>query len=161
MVVPYVQGLQANGVAACVKHYALNNDEEYRHQVNVIVSDRALHEIYLPAFKAAVTEVKAWGLMGAYNLYNNQHNCHNEILINRILKGDWKFDGVVVSDWGGCHDTDEAVKYGLDMEFGTWTDGLKMGKTNAYDSYYMADAYKRSEEHTSELQSRQYLVCRL
>lgn len=165
MVVPYVQGLQANGVAACVKHYALNNDEEYRHQVNVIVSDRALHEIYLPAFKAAVTEGKAWGLMGAYNLYNNQHNCHNEILINRILKGDWKFDGVVVSDWGGCHDTDEAVKYGLDMEFGTWTDGLKMGKTNAYDSYYMADAYKqaiRSGKYTEkELNDKVRRILRL
>lgn len=144
MVVPYIQGMQANGVAACVKHYALNNDEEYRHQVNVVVSDRALHEIYLPAFKAAVTEGKVWGLMGAYNLYKNQHNCHNDILLNRILKRDWAFDGVVVSDWGGCHDTDEAVRNGLDMEFGTWTDGLTMGKTNAYDSYYLADAYKRA-----------------
>lgn len=103
MVVPYIQGLQSKGVAACVKHYALNNDEEYRHQVNVIVSDRALHEIYLPAFKAAVTEGKAWGIMGAYNLYKNQHNCHNETLLNKILKHDWQYDGVVVSDWGGCH----------------------------------------------------------
>ena len=131
MVVPYVRGLQSKGVAACVKHYALNNDEEYRHQVNVIISDRALHEIYLPAFKAAVQEGEAWSIMGAYNLYN------------KILKQDWGFDGVVISDWGGCHDTDEAVKNGLDLEFGTWTDGLTMGKTNAYDSYYLADAYKQ------------------
>ena len=144
MVVPYIQGLQSNGVAACVKHYALNNDEESRHQVNVIVSDRALHEIYLPAFKAAVTEGNAWGIMGAYNLYKGQHNCHNDIMLNQILKRDWGFDGVVVSDWGGCHDTDEAVKNGLDLEFGTWTDGLTMGKTNAYDLYYMADAYKKA-----------------
>ena len=143
MVVPYIQGMQSKGVAACVKHYALNNDEEYRHQVNVIVSDRALHEIYLPAFKAAITEGKAWGIMGAYNLYQNQHNCHNATLLNKILKQDWKFDGVVVSDWGGTHDTDEAVKNGLDMEFGTWTDGLTMGATNAYDNYYLAEAYKR------------------
>ena len=143
MVVPYIQGLQSNGVAACVKHYALNNDENYRHQVNVIVSDRALHEIYLPAFKAAVTEGHTWGIMGAYNLYKGQHNCHNDIMLNQILKRDWAFDGVVVSDWGGCHDTDEAVKNGLDLEFGTWTDGLTMGKTNAYDLYYMADAYKK------------------
>ena len=143
MVVPYVQGLQSKGVAACVKHYALNNDEEYRHQVNVIVSDRALHEIYLPAFKAAVQEGGAWAIMGAYNLYKNQHNCHNDIMLNKILKQDWGFDGVVISDWGGCHDTDEAVKNGLDLEFGTWTDGLTMGKTNAYDSYYLADAYKQ------------------
>lgn len=143
MVVPYVQGLQSKGVAACVKHYALNNDEEYRHQVNVIVSDRALHEIYLPAFKAAITEGKAWGIMGAYNLYKNQHNSHNEILLNRILKEDWKFDGIVVSDWGGCHDTDEAVRNGLDLEMGTWTDGMVMNATNAYDRYYMALPYKQ------------------
>ena len=143
MVVPYVQGLQSIGVAACVKHYALNNDEDFRHQVNVIVDDRTLHEIYLPAFKAAVTEGKAWGIMGAYNLYNNQHNCHNDIMLNQILKRDWKFDGVVVSDWGGAHNTDEAIRNGLDMEFGTWTDGLTMGKTNAYDNYYLAEAYKR------------------
>ena len=143
MVVPYIQGLQSKGVAACVKHYALNNDEEYRHQVNVIVSDRALHEIYLPAFKAAVQEAEAWSIMGAYNLYKDQHNCHNNIMLNKILKQDWGFDGVVISDWGGCHDTDEAVKNGLDLEFGTWTDGLMMGKTNAYDSYYLADAYKQ------------------
>ena len=143
MVVPYVRGLQSKGVAACVKHYALNNDEEYRHQVNVIISDRALHEIYLPAFKAAVQEGEAWSIMGAYNLYKDQHNCHNDIMLNKILKQDWGFDGVVISDWGGCHDTDEAVKNGLDLEFGTWTDGLTMGKTNAYDSYYLADAYKQ------------------
>ena len=85
MVVPYVQGLQSKGVAACVKHYALNNDEEYRHQVNVKVSDRALHEIYLPAFRAAVQEGGAWAIMGAYNLYQNQHNCHNNIMLNQIL----------------------------------------------------------------------------
>ena len=144
MVVPYVQGLQSKGVAACVKHYALNNDEEYRHQVNVIVSDRALHEIYLPAFKAAVQEGGAWAIMGAYNLYKNQHNCHNDIMLNKILKQDWGFDGVVISDWGGCHDTDEAVRNGLDLEFGTWTDGLTMGKTNAYDAYYLAAAYKQA-----------------
>lgn len=143
MVVPYVQGLQSKGVASCVKHYALNNDEEYRHQVNVVISDRALHEIYLPAFRAAITEGKAWGIMGAYNLYNDQHNCHNEITLNRILKGDWGFDGVVVSDWGGCHDTEQAIFNGLDMEFGTWTDGLTMGRTNAYDSYYLAEPYKK------------------
>ena len=144
MVVPYIQGLQSKGVSACVKHYCLNNDEEYRHQVNVIVSDRALREIYLPAFEAAVKEGGTWGLMGAYNLYKNEHNCHNEILLNNILKGEWGYDGVVVSDWGGAHDTDQAVKNGLDLEFGTWTDGLTMGKTNAYRSYFLADVYKKA-----------------
>ena len=165
MVVPYVQGLQSKGVAACVKHYALNNDEEYRHQVNVIVSDRVLHEIYLPAFKAAVQEGGAWAIMGAYNLYQNQHNCHNDIMLNRILKQDWGFDGVVISDWGGCHDTDEAVRNGLDLEFGTWTDGLTMGKTNAYDAYYLAAAYKQAIQQgkytTRELDEKVRRVLRL
>ena len=165
MVVPYVQGLQSKGVASCVKHYALNNDEEYRHQVNVIVSDRALHEIYLPAFRAAVQEGGAWAIMGAYNLYKNQHNCHNNILLNQILKHDWGFDGVVISDWGGCHNTEEAVTNGLDLEFGTWTDGLTMGRTNAYDSYHMAEAYKRlikeGKFSTKELDEKVRRVLRL
>ena len=165
MVVPYVQGLQSKGVAACVKHYALNNDEENRHQVNVVVSDRALHEIYLPAFKAAVQEGGAWSIMGAYNLYKDQHNCHNEILLNKILKRDWGFDGVVISDWGGCHNTDEAIRNGLDLEFGSWTDGLTMGKTNAYNLYYMADAYKKAIREgrytTKELDDKVRRVLRL
>ena len=165
MVIPYIQGLQSKGVAACVKHYALNNDEEYRHQVNVVISDRALHEIYLPAFKAAVTEAGTWGIMGAYNLYKNQHNCHNDIMLNQILKRDWQYDGVVVSDWGGCHDTEEDIKNGLDLEFGSWTDGLTMGKTNAYDLYYMADAYKKlikeGKYTTKELDDKVRRVLRL
>ncbi len=144
MVVPYIQGLQSKGVSACVKHYCLNNDEEYRHQVNVIVSDRALHEIYLPAFKAAVEKGKTWGIMGSYNLYKNEHNCHNQWTLNKILKGDWKYDGVVVSDWGGAHDLQQSVKNGLDIEFGTWTDGLTMGATNAYDNYYLSLPYMRA-----------------
>ena len=165
MVVPYVQGLQSKGISACVKHYALNNDEEYRHKVNVIVSDRALHEIYLPGFKAAICEGGAWAIMGAYNLYKNQHNCHNDILLNKILKRNWAFDGVVVSDWGGCHDTREAVTNGLDMEFGTWTNGLSQGASNAYDNYYMAAAYKKLIQEgvftTKELDDKVRRVLRL
>ena len=165
IVVPYVQGLQSKGVAACVKHYALNNDEEYRHQVNVVVSDRALHEIYLPAFKAAVQEGGAWAIMGAYNLYKNQHNCHNEILLNKILKHDWQFDGVVISDWGGAHSTEQAVMNGLDLEFGTWTDGLAFGTSNAYDNYYLALPYKQliseGKLTTKELDEKVRRVLRL
>ena len=165
MVVPYVQGLQSKGVASCVKHYCLNNDEEYRHQVNVIVSDRALHEIYLPAFRAAVQEGGAWSIMGAYNLYQNQHNCHNATTLNKILKHDWGFDGVVISDWGGCHNTEEAITNGLDLEFGSWTDGLTMGKTNAYDLYFMAEAYKnlikQGKYSTKELDEKVRRVLRL
>ena len=141
MVVPYVQEVQKNGVAVCVKHYALNNQEAKRHEYDAILSDRALYEIYLPAFKAAVQEGGAWSIMGAYNFYKGQHACHNEYLLNDILKGEWGFDGVVVSDWGGTHDTDQAITNGLDLEFGTWTDGLVMGATNGYDAYYLADPY--------------------
>ena len=145
MVVPYVQGLQSQGVAACVKHYALNNNEVNRHNTNVIIDDRTLHEIYLPAFKAAVQQGHAWGIMGAYNLYKNIHNCQNPYLLVDILKRDWGFDGVVVSDWGGAHDTHQAVVGGLDMEFGSWTNGLNEGYPNAYDSYYLAQPYKKLE----------------
>lgn len=165
MVVPYIIGLQSNGVSACVKHFALNNDEEYRHQVNAIVDDRALHEIYLPAFKAAVKDGHAWALMGGYNLYKDQHNCHNRYLLMDILKGDWAFDGVVVSDWGGTHDTRQAIENGLDMEFGTWTDGLAFGASNAYDNYYMARPYRelirKGEYTTKELDDKVRRVLRL
>ena len=165
MVVPYIQGLQSKGVAACVKHYALNNDEEYRHQVNVKISDRALHEIYLPAFKAAVQEGGAWSIMGAYNLYQGVHNCHNATMLNKILKKDWGFDGVVISDWGGCHNTDEAIKNGLDLEFGSWTNGLTAGASNAYDNYYLALPYKKliqeGKYSTKELDEKVRRVLRL
>ena len=99
MVVPYIQNVQKNGVAACVKHFALNNQEIERHGVNVVVDDRALYEIYLPAFKAAVQEGGAWAIMPAYNRYKGQHCCHNQYLLNDILKGEWGFDGVVMTEW--------------------------------------------------------------
>ena len=141
MVVPYIQSLQSNGVAACVKHFALNNQEAHRHTVNVAVDDRALYEIYLPAFKAAVQKGGAWSIMGSYNLYKGQHNCHNQYLLNDILKRDWGFDGAVISDWGGTYDTDQAAMNGLDLEFGTGTDGLSVSASNAYDKYYLAFPY--------------------
>lgn len=141
MVVPYVQGVQENGVAACVKHYAVNNQEFQRTQSNSVVDDRTLYEIYLPAFKAAVQEGNAWAIMGSYNLYNGQFNCHNEKLLVDILKGEWGFDGVVVSDWGGCRDSEEAVLNGLDIEMGTWTNGLSGAASDGYRQYHMADPY--------------------
>ncbi len=141
MVVPYVQGVQKNGVAACVKHYAVNNQEFQRTQSNSVVDDRTLHEIYLPAFKTAVQEGNAWAIMGSYNLYNGQFNCHNKKLLVDILKGDWGFDGVVVSDWGGCRDDEEAVLNGLDIEMGTWTNGLSGAASDSYRNYHMADPY--------------------
>ncbi len=141
MVVPYIQEVQKNGVAVCVKHYALNNQEAKRHEYDAVIDDRTLYEIYLPAFKAAVQEGGAWSIMGAYNLYKGQHLCHNQYMLNDILKGEWGFDGVVISDWGGTHDTDQAINNGLDLEFGTWTNGLNMSSSNSYDTYYLADPY--------------------
>ncbi|MBR7103155.1 MAG: glycoside hydrolase family 3 C-terminal domain-containing protein [Tidjanibacter sp.] len=165
MVVPYVQGVQSNGVAACVKHYALNNQESHRHTMSPVLDDRTLYEIYLPAFKAAVQEGGAWAIMGAYNNFRGQQACHNDLLLNQILKGEWGFDGVVISDWGGTHNTREAITNGLDLEFGTWTDGLTMGATNGYDAYFLADPYKKliesGEFTTKELDEKVRRVLRL
>lgn len=165
MVVPYVQQVQKIGVASCVKHYALNNAETYRHTTDPVVDDRTLYEIYLPAFKAAVIEGGAWSIMGAYNLFRGEHACHNDLLLNKILKGEWGFDGAVISDWGGTHNTREAITNGLDLEFGTWTDGLTMGKTNSYDIYHLANPYKElinsGEFTTKELDDKVRRVLRL
>ena len=143
MVVPYVREVQKNGVAACVKHFALNNQEQNRLYHDVVVDDRALHEIYLPAFKAAVEEGGAWAIMGSYNKYKGQHCCHNQYLLNDILKRDWAFAGVVVSDWGGVHDTKQAAGNGLDLEFGSWTNGVdwSLDISNVYDNYFLAGPY--------------------
>ncbi len=137
LVVLYIHGVQQNGVAACVKHYVLNNQELWRDHINVEVSDRALYEIYLPAFKVAVEEGKAWSIMSAYNQYKGQFCSHNERL-NYILKTDWSFDGAMITDWGAAHNTKEAALYGLDIEMGTGTDGLTTSSKNAYDNYFMA-----------------------
>ncbi len=165
MVVPYIKGVQSNGVATSVKHFALNNQETFRHSSNVIVDDRTLYEIYLPPFKAAVQEGDSWTIMGAYDLYKGQHASHNQYLLNDILKGEWGYKGAVVSDWGGVHDTDEAIKNGLDMEFGSWTNGLSIGKSNAYDNYYLAQPYldriKSGKFGTKELDDKVRRILRL
>ena len=165
MVVPYVKGVQENGVAACVKHFAVNNQETKRHSTNSVVDDRTMYEIYLPAFKAAVQKGGAWAIMGSYNFYNGQHNCHNKKLLCDILKGEWGFDGVVISDWGGTHDDDEAITNGLDMEFGTGTNGLHGEAENGYDYYHLAKPYlKRINEGTvgtTELDDKVRRILRL
>nr|WP_291593488.1 glycoside hydrolase family 3 C-terminal domain-containing protein [Bacteroides sp.] len=165
MVVPYVKGVQQNGVAACVKHFALNNQEKNRNSVNVEVDERALYEIYLPAFKAAVQEGDAWSIMGAYNRYKGEFACHNRYLLNDILRKEWGFKGVVVSDWGGTHDTSQAIYNGLDMEFGSWTDGLAAGTSNAYDNYFLAMPYlqliRSGKVGTKELDEKVRRVLRL
>lgn len=141
IVVPYIKGVQENGVAACVKHFALNNQERDRHIINVKADDRTLHEIYLPAFKAAVQQGHVWALMGAYNQYNGQFATHNKVLMNDILKGDWEFDGVVVSDWGSTHSPKEAALNGLDIEMGTFTNGLTFSMNFPYEEYNLANPF--------------------
>jgi beta-glucosidase len=119
IVVPEVEGIQSAGVAACLKHFALNNQEQDRGTIDVNVNERTLREIYLPGFEAGIIEGGALSVMGAYNKFRGQHATHNEYLLQDILKGEWGFKGLVMSDWGACHSTLEAALCGLDIEMGT------------------------------------------
>jgi beta-glucosidase len=164
MVVPYIKGVQENGVATCVKHYVLNNQERWRDHINVKVSKRALYEIYLPAFKAAA-DGGAWSFMGAYNQYLGQFCSHNEYLINEVLKGDWGYDGALITDWGATHDTRQAALYGLDIEMGTGTNGLTTSTQNHYNNYYLAHPFlemlKKGEVPESVLDDKVRRILRL
>jgi len=165
MVIPYIQGVQENGVSACVKHFALNNQEKWRGHIDVQISDRALYEIYLPAFKAAVTEAKVWSIMGSYNKIRGQYACENDLMLNKILKGEWNFDGCVITDWGGAHDTKEAALNGLDIEMGSWTNGFTTNRAYAYENYYLAEPYlkmlKSGEIPVSNLDEKASRILRL
>lgn len=144
----YIKGLQSKGVGCSLKHFALNNQEEYRGHVNVKVSDRALYEIYLPAFKKAVVEGGAWTVMGSYNQWEGQHCSHNDRLLNKILKEEWGFKGVVVSDWGAVHDTKQAALNGLEVEMGSYTNGLTSEATGfTYDDYYLGKEYLKMAQN--------------
>lgn len=133
MAVGYIKGVQSQGVASCVKHFAANNQETDRSSINVEMDERTLREIYLPAFKAAVQEAKVWTVMGAYNKFRGTHCCESDYLLNQILKKEWGFQGAVISDWAGVHDTRGAVFGGLDLEMGT---------DKAYDDFYLAKAFR-------------------
>ncbi len=143
IVVPYIQAAQKNGIACCLKHFCLNDQETDRFGVNVNVSERALHEIYLAPFKRAVEKAGVWSIMGAYNFWNGTHMCHNDALINGILKKEWGFDGALISDWGGTTDTWQAATGGLDIEMGSFTDGKLKEAEFGYKDYYMADKLER------------------
>lgn len=156
MAVPVVQGIQKNDVAACVKHYALNNQELARNTVNVECDSRTLHEIYLKAFEKTVKEGHTYSIMGAYNRFHGQFCCHNKVLVKDILKGQWDFDGVYLTDWSGCHDTKEAAYNGLDIEMGT---------SENYDEFYFAKDYEelvKNDEHAAkELDDKVRRILRL
>ena len=132
MCVGYIRGEQSQDIASCVKHFALNNQEFQRGSINVEVDERALREIYLPAFKAAVEQGGVWSVMGAYNQLRGQHCCHNDYLLNQILKQEWGFQGLVMSDWDGTHDTKQAACNGLDLEMGT---------EKNYKDFFLAQPY--------------------
>ena len=129
----YIRGEQSQDISSCVKHFALNNQETDRGTINVEVDERALREIYLPAFKAAVQDGGVWSVMGAYNQLRGQHCCHNDYLLNKILKDEWGFKGLVMSDWDGTHDTKQAALNGLDLEMGT---------EKKYDDFFLAKPYR-------------------
>ena len=117
--VNYIEGEQARGVGSCAKHFAANNQEYQRRSINVEMGERTLREIYLPAFRAAVQEAGVLSVMGAYNQFRGQHCCHNDYLLNKVLKEEWGFKGLLMSDWGGVHSTEQAAMNGLDLEMGT------------------------------------------
>lgn len=136
MAVGYIKGVQDQGVAACVKHYAANNIETNRNNVNVELSERALREIYLPGFKAAIQEGNVYTLMGSYNKVRGEWATHNNYLMNQILKKEWGFKGVVISDWGAVHSTQQALWNGTDVEMGT---DLSLGAKPDYRKYFLGD----------------------
>lgn len=138
MAVPYIKGVQENDVSACIKHFALNNQETRRNDVDVYVSDRALFEIYLPAFRAAVKEAGSYGLMASYNQFRGTYTSHHAYLLDEILHEDWGFDGITVSDWGSIHDTVEAGNVGMDAD---------MRATADFDDYYFASPLKDAVEN--------------
>ncbi|MCR5654377.1 MAG: glycoside hydrolase family 3 C-terminal domain-containing protein, partial [Lachnospiraceae bacterium] len=131
----YIKGVQKHDVSACVKHYALNNQEEERNIVDTYVSRRALMEIYLPGFRKAVKQGKALGIMGSYNKFEGTYCSHHPYLIDEILRKSWGFDKLMVSDWGSIHDTTEAGNAGIDVD---------MRVTNDFDDYPFADPLKEA-----------------
>ena len=143
MVVPFIQAVQKNGVGCCLKHFVLNDQETDRFSVNVNVSERAMREIYLYPFEQAVKRARVWSIMGSYNLWQNVHCCHNDALLNGILKKEWQWDGTLVSDWGGTHNTMQAALGGLDIEMGTDGDGVTPDNEFGYEDFYLADKFEK------------------
>jgi beta-glucosidase len=138
MAVGFIRGEQSQDIASCVKHFAANNQETERGTIDVEMDERTLREIYLPAFRAAVQEAGVWAVMGAYNEFRGEHCCHNDYLLNGVLKGEWGFRGLVMSDWNGTHDTRQAARNGLDLEMGT--------EKRPYDDYFLARPYRQGLE---------------
>ncbi|MBU3821014.1 glycoside hydrolase family 3 C-terminal domain-containing protein [Flavobacteriaceae bacterium XHP0103] len=156
MTVPFVKGIQKNNVAACVKHYAANNQETNRNIVDVQIDERTLREIYLPAYKAAVTEANAYSLMGAYNKFRGDYLCENDYMLNTVLRDEWDFKGIIVSDWAAVHSTVKSLKNGLDIEMGT---------PKPFDEFYLAqpliDSAKTGKISDTEIDKHVKRILRL
>jgi beta-glucosidase len=156
LVVASVKGIQEKDVATCVKHFAVNNQETNRHTVNVKLSDRVLREIYLPAFESAVKEANTYSIMGSYNKLFGEHLCENKIMLTDLLKKEWGFEGVVISDWDATHSTIKSLRAGLDIEMGT---------AAAFDKYYLAqpliDSVKSGKIQEKELDDHLRRILRL
>jgi len=144
--VPLVVGLQDNDVMACIKHFAANNQETNRDFYDVQMDERSLREIYLPAFEAAVKEAKAYAVMGAYNKFRGEYLCENDYMLNKVLRDEWGFKGIVVSDWAAVHSTVKTLKNGLDIEMGT---------PKPFNEFFLADklieAAKKGEISEDEI----------
>jgi beta-glucosidase len=138
LAVNYIEGVQSNGVAACVKHFVGNNQEEGRATINMDMDDRTLREIYLPPFEAAVREAHVLAVMGAYTQFRGEHCAYSDYLINKLLKGEWGFPGFVMSDWGGTYSTREAALGGLDVEMGTL---VGSEDKSAYNRFFLAQPF--------------------
>src|SRR5690606_11848154 len=156
LTVPFVKGIQINHVAACVKHYAANNQETNRNFVDVQIDERTLREIYLPAYKAAVTEANAYSLMGAYNKFRGDYLCENDYMLNTVLRDEWGFKGVIVSDWAAVHSTIKSLENGLDIEMGT---------PKPFDEFYLAqpliDSAKAGKISNAEINKHVKRILRL
>jgi len=155
LTVGYVKGMQSTGVAASLKHFAANNEEVDRDYVNVIVGERALREIYLPAFEAGVTEGQAWTVMSSYNKVNGYHSSANRYLLTDILKRCWGFTGMVMSDWGGVHEVVGPVLAGNDLEMPGPGFLTKANLRTAYENGQIsAEAVNQNAERVLRLVAR-------
>lgn len=137
LAVPFIQGIQKADVSACVKHFAMNNQETERMSVEVKARDRAVREIYFPAFRRAAREGNAYSFMGAYNQFRGEHCCESRFLLGDILREEWGYDGMIVSDWGGVHSTEKAAESPLDIE---------MSVEYNFDEYHMAEPLRKAVE---------------
>lgn len=134
MATPFIKGVQKNDVAACLKHFALNNQETHRMNLEVIVNNETLETIYLRVFKEIIAKANPYSIMGSYSKIYDEFCCESDFLLNQELRKNWNYDGIVISDWGGVHETKKTAISGVDIE---------MSVTSNFDNYYLANPLKK------------------